>query len=141
MASKLIYTFRTFRHKDVIDKPFIFGNLKKDLASLQDLLIVQRPKYIIGVANTNSFSRIEPVAVNIFSKNKKVSKDGPDEFRLFIPKFAPFATSDKYTTSFCNWTMYKIARFIDSNGLDTKLIFVHVNSDDIGGLLGFIDSL
>ena len=133
----LIYTFRTnpFKNKLLEKFPnlFIFGKLKEDFNKLSESIINNNPDYILGIASSNN-SRFEPVAINKFKKTKKISIQGQKQYDLFIPQ-SNIKKSFSPTDSFCNWTMYKIAEFIEKNKLSTKLIFAHLEQNDLPNLI------
>lgn len=138
----VVYTFRTFASKheleNIFGQVFVFSKLKEDLATMKRLLLLQKPPYILGIASTKGYSRLERYAVNKFN-NKSLQINGPDKLYLHIPpnKKSLFHVSEKPTHSFCNWTMYHLQTFILQAGLDTKLIFVHVSVHDLGRLESF----
>lgn len=140
----IAHTFRTFPFKqeveDIFGKTFVFGKLKADFEEFSNT-IKNDVDYIVGVALSEKETRIEPLAVNQFSGDKKIEKDGAEQIELFIPSFNKFHIAPKYTSSFCNWTIYKIANYIALNSLKTKLIFVHINKYDINKLNEFFDTI
>jgi pyrrolidone-carboxylate peptidase len=131
----MIYTFRTSPFKDELQKQFkevfIFGSLKKDFEEFKRKIAESKPKYIIGIAKTENNSQFETTAINQFNSTKKINAEGKLEFNLHIPTNNPFKISKKASDSFCNWTMYKIAQYIEENKLDTKIIFIHLNQLDL----------
>lgn len=135
----LIYTFRTFpRLSDLESKfgsIFVFSSLKKDLEVFWALIEDAHPRYILGVAATKRKSQIEPVAVNSFGKDKLVLKEAPAKFELHVPEYrADFVISPGPTHSYCNWTMFRIRHFLDSYNKNIKLLFIHINPNDLGSL-------
>jgi len=133
----LVYTFRAYPHieklKEIFPDVFIFGNLKEDMKEFEQLLIKNQDG-ILGIANTKNQSRIEAVAVNKFNKGK-LDKYGIDEIRLYIdPRLKRIKLAKRPTSTFCNWTMYKIQSFIDSQHLSNNFSFVHLNSRDFNEL-------
>jgi hypothetical protein len=138
--NSIIYTFRTFPYKAEVGANFVFGNLKRDFDDFKVLLDTE-PENIVGVALTNGKSKIETRGVNRFGKTKTIVKDGVGEFSLHIPELKLFPVSGAYTTSFCNWTMYRISEFIFAKKLKTKLTFVHINKSDIPQLKDLIKNL
>ncbi|MGD9276612.1 MAG: hypothetical protein PVJ67_05550 [Candidatus Pacearchaeota archaeon] len=137
---KIIYTFRTNPFREELNKNFknliVFGKLKEDLKKLRENLIREKPNFIIGCAKANR-SCIESIAINKFN-NKNVSKDGKEFYKLFVPKTNLFSISKKGTSSFCNWTMYKISEIILEDNLDTKVIFIHFKEEDFERLMKFL---
>lgn len=136
----LIYTFRSYPHTSALQSAFIFGPLNQDFERLKDEIYARKPKYIIGIARTTDCSRIEPVTVNKFGKQKKIIVGGPDSYNLFLPSQDKFKTSDRFTTSFCNWTMYRISNFIEINKINSKVVFIHLNDTDLPLLNDFIEN-
>lgn len=131
----MCYTFRTFPELNILEKyfgqVFVFGKLKENLEKFKEIILEQDPDLILGIAN-NKKSSIKPIAINNFGKNKKVSKEGKNFYDLFIPeelsKVIPISRFKDDT--FCNWTAYKIAEYIEENNLETRLSFVHLNMKD-----------
>lgn len=133
----LVYTFRTYPFieelKKIFPDVFIFGNLKEDMTVFKQLL-KKGDEYILGIADTKSSSRIEPTAINKFNKGK-LEAAGPDQVALFIdPRLKGIKVAQYPTTTFCNWTMYRIQRFIDSGDVSSNFSFVHINVKDLGKL-------
>ena len=131
----LIYSFRTFpelkKLQGTVGNFFTFGSLISDLKKFEAIIEATKPQYILGIAGTDKQSRLEPLAINQFGKDKKVIKDGPGQVELATPDIEGFVVSTKPTSSFCNWTMYQLQRYIDSKQLNTKLVFMHLNPKDI----------
>lgn len=138
----LYYTFKTNRHIDQLAeklKPlFVFGSLKSDLKQLAELIATQRPAQIIGIAIIKGGSRWETKAVNVFNSTKKVSSSGKAGYDLKVPTGTTLGISNRTTTTFCNWTMYKISQLIDQNNYKTSLSFVHLNPNDIQKALEYL---
>jgi hypothetical protein len=132
---QLIYTFRTTPFKEQIrtyaSDTFVFGNLKVDFAVLSQKILKEKPDHIIGIAQTAGVSRMEPFAINQFHKTKQISAAGPKTISLYVPHKTPFKQAIKPTDSFCNWTAYKIAEFVADNALTTKVMFMHVQENDL----------
>lgn len=133
----LIYSFRTNRHKEFLQQSFehvfIFENtLKEEFERLKTLILTKKPDWIIGIGMIKRKRAVfDYAAINKFHKNGSVTKNGKEEYPLFIPddgaqsfKKAPFTTN-----SFCNWTAYKIAEFIEKNNLQIKSSFIHLHED------------
>ena len=137
---KIYYTFRTNKDITRIKESgkflFVFGNLKQDLQKFFNILSESAVDSIVGLAEIKGVSRVESVAVNAFGKNKKICKSGPDSFKLDLLKDNIFKVSKSHTTSFCNWTMYKISEHIQNNKLLIKHSFIHYNKADIELVLG-----
>ena len=131
----LIYTFRTCPFKDKLQEYFpelfVFGNLKQDMNVFCQQILEKKPKHILGIAK-GDFSRCEIVAINRFN-NKKINKTGTNEYKLEIIR--TIQESNQPTHSFCNWTMYKIAEFIDKQNMDIKLSFIHSTKQDVDKIL------
>lgn len=125
------YTFRTCRFRDKISDAFVFGKLKYDFAIFSEKILKEKPELIVGIANGSRLSCFESKAVNRFNNVKKVSKDGKDSFDLHVLEKLDFIVSNKTTDSFCNWTAYKTMELLKENGLDTKLVFIHLAEKDL----------
>lgn len=136
---KIYYTFRTNKNITRIEESgeslFVFGNLKQDLQKFFNILSKSTIDSIVGLAEIKSVSRVESMAVNAFGKNKKICKSGPNSFALDLYKENIFKVSKSHTTSFCNWTMYKISEYIQNNKLLIKHSFIHYNKADIDKVL------
>jgi hypothetical protein len=138
----LIYTFRTYPHieklKEIFPNVFVFGSLKKDMKVFEQLILNSRED-ILGIAHTNSQSRIETTTVNRFNRGK-LEKSGPDELKLYInSQLKDIKLAQRPTTAFCNWTMYKTQSFIDLHELNNNFSFVHLNPKDISKLSILLD--
>lgn len=133
----LIYTFRTFPKraelKSEFNHVFTFGKLNEDLARFFDLVDKIQPSLIVGVAATKDQSRFEPLAINRFQKSKKVSHGQPDALELAIPDLTntSFEIATLPTSSFCNWTAYKIKNHLQSSQPAPTFYFVHINPKDL----------
>jgi len=142
MKNILVYTFRTFPYiselEDIFGKIFVLGKLKKGLEILGNKIKSEKTDLVLGIAkSTKAFSTFEPTAINKFNQNGKVSANGKVSYPLFVPdlKNTPFKISDQPTTSFCNYSAYKTAKFINTHDIPTKLSFVHILKKDIPRLL------
>lgn len=136
----VVYTFRTFPYRKEIGANFVFGKMNEDFEVFKASLDAE-PDFVVGVALTDGKSRIESRCVNKFGKEKTIIKGGSDEFPLYIPKLDLLPVSHAHTTTFCNWTMYKISQYIQTKKLNTKLIFVHTNKSDILKVTDLIKNL
>ena len=131
MSNMIVYTFRTFpeieKLKKIFGEVFVFGKLKEDLEKFINIIETKKPKYILGVAKGNNVSQLEKYAINKFGKTGIIDKNGSELIELYVPKELKkdFKVSAKPTSSFCNWTMYKIGSYLLENKLKTKLMFVH----------------
>lgn len=140
-----LYTFRTFPHRQFLEsvpKTFIFNKLKQDSITICSQIRASQPDIVLGFASKDcSPSQFEKLAVNRFHGHKKISSTGPDNFLLHIPPELPanFVISNKTSHSFCNWTMYMIANYLFQNNLKTKLMFTHVDKDDLSGLQRWVN--
>ncbi|HEY1074444.1 MAG TPA: hypothetical protein VGE59_01945 [Patescibacteria group bacterium] len=85
------------------------------------------PRYILGIGNAH-VTQYESIALNQFH-GKAIDKTGPSSYALSIPRTG-IPISTKGTKSFCNWTMYKLAQFIEQEGLDAELFFLHTARSD-----------
>lgn len=142
----LVYTFRTFPYKSALskfcDNYFVFGKLKDDLKKFVRIVGQRRPDLIVGIAKSSkNYSRFERKAINQFNKTGVISKDGAPSYKLYYPSkgYKAIKLSDKPTDSFCNWTMYKIAEYINKS--KTRLMFVHIKEKDIKKLLIYLSRI
>lgn len=110
---------------------FVFDQIKKDWEVFRKQILTKKPDLILGVAKGGKYSRIEPIAINKFGKLGRVEKDGPEEVKLWIPEGNMMKVSQEPSRSFCNWTMYKIARLIETEKLPTRLSFTHLGKDGL----------
>ncbi|MBI2102319.1 hypothetical protein HYT55_00635 [Candidatus Woesearchaeota archaeon] len=138
MAIILAYTFRTFPYPEElrkeVDSLFIFGKLKEDVQRFSKLIFEQKPTMIIGVASTHSgHSLFEPKAVNRFNRTGIVIKEGEEELLLNVPDLqsTTFRVSRKPSSTFCNYTMYRIKSFLEREKLTIPFAFTHVKREDI----------
>lgn len=133
----LVYTFRSYPHLKELERifpdVFVFGSLRDDIVLFREL-IKDTGSNVLGIADSVGQSRIEPIAINKFN-NGKLEMAGPDEVGLFLdPCLDALEIAKKPTSTFCNWTMYRIQRFIDEERLKCKLTFVHINANDLSKL-------
>lgn len=139
MMRIFVYTFRTFPYIEELKQEFgenfmILGKLKEDLERFFGLITKEKPTMILGVALSNSGqSYFEPKTINRFNRNAKIIKNGKDELSLFVPKVkeTPFRISQKATSSFCNYSMYKVESFLEREKLTIPFSFVHMDKKDI----------
>jgi pyrrolidone-carboxylate peptidase len=128
-----MYTFRTFPLIEELKRAYprliILGELNKDIKLIKDEIIETKSAVVVGIAKSNGGSVLESIAINRFNK-MRISKLGPEKFDLFIPEQPVFKKSNKPTSSFCNWSMYKILQFVKEKNLNCRLIFIHVNLSD-----------
>lgn len=143
----LVYTFSTFPHIQKLEEGFgdvfIFQKLKKDLEDFKELVLKKRPDCILGVAKSRGTkSRFEKYALNRFHGDKKIIKRGEERLEMYIPKFVPssFLISFKPTDTFCNWTMYRISKWLETNHIETKLVFIHVLAKDMDEVLKLLQN-
>ncbi|NMC36056.1 hypothetical protein GYA49_03340 [Candidatus Beckwithbacteria bacterium] len=141
----LVYSFKTFPYKkeieDIFPSIFYFYKLTKDIETFKQLIIQNKPDYVVGIAfKKYGQSCFEPQTVNIFNKKAKITRNGIDSYNLFIPTYLNFKTSNYQSRSFCNWTMYKVSEFINWQHLATKLIFTHISRKDIIHLRKFYEN-
>ncbi len=139
----MIYTFKSFPFiNEITDfNPFVLTKLKLDIENFKEQVLLKKPKVIIGIAkNRYRFSRFETKSLNIFHKHKNISKGGKDTYKLFYPKdgFLSIKPNYNYSTSFCNWTSYKIAEFTDNINLDIKQQFIHIHKSHLGVLISYL---
>jgi hypothetical protein len=135
MRKILVYTFRTFPHTDKLKSIFnnvsVFGELKIDIKQFTSKILKEKPDLILGIALSKGISVFEPKTVNKFNSGK-IKKDGKDELQLFVPM--AFKTSSKPSSSFCNYSMYKIRSFLEENNLNIPFGFAHINENEISCL-------
>lgn len=142
MVNVLFYTFKSFPFKDVLpSNTFILGKLSSDIKDFQQTISKSQPELIIGVGAVRDFSRFERIAINKFNKGK-VSRNLIEYYDLSFPEngFENIKLSYKPTKSFCNWSAFKLAEFIEQNKLDSRLSFVHINRRDKSELIKYIKS-
>jgi len=140
----LCYTFRT--NKLIInqfgsDQIFVFDKLKKDYDEFTKIILEKKPDYIVGMAINNNLkqSQFEKIVLNKFN-NKKVSKYNlKNSYELNVFDELNFIVNKKGTTSFCNWTAFKIQEFIEEKKLKTKQIFLHLKTEDVNKLFNFLN--
>ncbi|HIG94684.1 MAG: hypothetical protein QT05_C0024G0014 [archaeon GW2011_AR13] len=137
MVEILVYTFENFPQinelKNNFGDVFIFKKLREDIDSFCKKIIEVKPKLILGVAKSKKYSYFEPLTINRFNKSKKVINSLNEEFILDIPNLnnTNFLIRKRPTTSFCNYSMYKIKNFLEENGLEIPFSFVHIKQQDI----------
>jgi hypothetical protein len=141
--SILFYTFRTNTFKGELKESFpdlfVFGKLNEDFVEFRKRVIEDKPGLIIGCAKSDR-SCFEIKAINKFNSGN-IIREGKDKFDLFVPSFGLFRKSLMPTTSFCNWTMYKISDLIEEQRLDSKLSFIHFKEEDYPKLIRLIEDL
>ena len=129
MNKLLIYTFRTFPRIEELRKLypelFVFGKLRNDFDEFKVQIQLKQPTIILGIGRGKT-TRFESIALNKFNQNR-INKQGRESYKLFVPKIETIPTAVSGTTSFCNWTMYKVAEFIEQEKLSTHLTFLHVD--------------
>lgn len=132
----LFYTMPTFNYIDLLKKNFsnvfkLDKKMKKSLSELEKIIIKTKPAIIVGLAHQ---PRNKPFfytkAVNRFHITKSVVKDGPQEYKLYVPaniKEKGFSAKPprKYPT-FCNWAAYKMQHFIEVGGLNLRHAYAHI---------------
>ena len=88
--------------------------------------------------SNSEHSYFESRTVNRFNRNAKVIKEEKAEFSLFVPpvKENNFRISMKSTSSFCNYSMYKIKSFLETKKLTIQFTFtfIHIKKEDIKSL-------
>lgn len=135
----IIYSFRTAPFKDKLleinTNSFIFSKLNEDFDMLSRQILKEKPDYIIGIAHSNNESRFESKTINQFNKKKKIALEGPRQLDLHVPQDAIFKVAGNASDSFCNWTAYKISKLVHDHKLGTKVVFAHVNENDLNPLL------
>ncbi len=143
MSNVLFYTFKSFPFSDSLpENSFVLAKLNSDIKLLEERILNDKPEIVIGVGLVRGFSRFERIAVNKFNK-VKVNKNSQESFSLVFPEkgFENIKLSYKPTRSFCNWSAFKLAEFIEENNLDLKLSFLHINRKDKLELIKYVASL
>ena len=134
-----IYTFRTFPYKrelkSIFNNVIILDKIKDDLNKLCSKIQLEKPDLILGIAKSDNISKIEKYAINQFHKNKKVLNIKNYKYILDIPNNLPFIINNKPTDSFCNYSMFKIKYFLNSNNLNIPFTFVHITEQDLQKLI------
>lgn len=134
----LFYTFRTNRFiehfTDCGVDLFVFGPLKRDLGRFTELVEQLKPTHIVGLATVNGRSRWETVAANNFN-GKNIVASGIGTYELSVPESTQFRLSKRTTSSFCNWTMYKIAELVALKRLKSKVLFLHFNPAEVNNVI------
>jgi hypothetical protein len=142
MKKIFLYTFRTNPTIDTLRSVCgditVLGSLRKEIGLLCDRLLLEKPEYVLGLASSKRRSVIEGVAVNDIHGNL-INKGGRGEMLLYVPSSTPFVLSKRVTRTFCNYSMYRVAEFIERNNLKTKLMFVHLNQKDESKLKHFLN--
>lgn len=144
MNKTLFYTFRTNKDLDFFKRSedfFVFGFLKKDIVKFQNIIEKSRPRFVLGIAKIRGRSRAESKTVTRFGANGVINKNGKDSYNLEIVSGTFFRTSKVPSTSFCNWTMYKIKEYVDASHINACVSFVHYNSVDRDTLLALCRQL
>jgi len=143
MPTIQIYTFKNCPYKKSLPGNFFeFEKLKDDFVRFAEIVETKQPGLILGVAKSSlKESKFETRTVNVFNKTKKVNQKGKEEFSLDYPTngFRSISLNESYTDSFCNWTMYKIAEYIDHS--KTKLQFIHIDEKDLGDLREYFSKI
>lgn len=137
MEKTLVYTFKTFPYKD--DLPFekfsVLEKLNDDIKNFCHEILLTKPDRIVGFAkSTGKFSTIERYTINQFNRNKKILNNAPEIYELDVPadlkRYFPVVRSTP-TKSFCNFSMFKIKRFLEENNLNIPFTFIHVLQNDL----------
>src|SRR3989339_830645 len=110
-----------------------FKILIKTIDSFCKKILEVKPKLILGVAKSKKYSYFEPETINRFNKSKKVISSLNEEFILDIPNLdnTNCLIRKRPTTSFCNYSMYKIKNFLEENNLEIPFSFVHIKQQDM----------
>lgn len=137
----LVYTFKTFPYIEELKAEFsdihIFSKLKIDIKAFLKLVCACKPTHIIGIAKSHSLkSYFEPVTINRFNKSGEVVKQAGDTYDLYVPAQLepPFQLSSGPSTSFCNYSMFKISHFLAQENIKTRFSFIHIGQSGIGQL-------
>lgn len=120
-----VYTFRSVGvPADLRDRVFVLSQLDRDIVNLCQLIQLHSPSWILGVGN-GVVTQYESTVKNVFHRSKRVLLDGPDAFSLFVP-VTDLSICNVPTDSFCNWSAYRIAAFLQTERLTIPLSFLHV---------------
>ncbi len=111
-----------------MNEVFWFKKLKKDLAEFTKSIAITKPDIILGISGISGESRMETRAINKFNKGT-ISRNSREFYVLYCPKVG-LNKAKRPSHSFCNWTMFKIAELIEKMKIDTKLVFLHVGTDN-----------
>lgn len=145
IKSLMVYTLsNNSLLNDIFNDIYVMHSLKRDIKQFCDQISKKKPKYILGLADGHyKNSKIEPIAINVFNKNKKIIKGGQDKLSLFTPGFTneAFGISNYPTDSFCNYSMYKIQHFLVENYLESKFVFIHINLNDLELLSNYLEKV
>ena len=110
--------------------------MRRDLDALAERILAERPELVVGLGRSNA-SRYEQATQNLFH-GREIIKGAPIEYPLYIPD-ADWPTNNGLTSSFCNWSAYRLAHFIATNDLPTKLAFLHLTTTEAASF-GFFGS-
>jgi shikimate kinase len=102
--------------------------MRRDLDMLAERIQRERPALVIGLGRTNTTSGYEYAAQNLFH-GREIIKYAPTEYPLFIPN-TDWPTNSGLTSSFCNWSAFRLAHLIATNELPTKLAFLHLTKTE-----------
>ncbi len=136
----LTYVFESFKLKSYLG---VLGDLvvvkkpKTDVDYLCSLLFSNNYDLVLGVARNNWQSKLEPVAINNVHGHK-IDKNGVEKLPLFVPSPIIFSVSSRTTRTFCNYTMYKVAKYLKDERLKTKFVFFHLRERDTEKMVSFI---
>ncbi|PKN02945.1 hypothetical protein CVU76_02885 [Candidatus Dojkabacteria bacterium HGW-Dojkabacteria-1] len=145
MNNILIYTFRTFPWiediKSISKDIVVLDTLKIDIIEVEKKLKQNKYVFVLGIAKGRHSSVFETKGVNQFNKGK-ILTDGKEEYPLYFPKqgFENIKVNKGYTTSFCNWGMYRVSKLIEESSHESKHMFVHIKEEDIPVLSRYITS-
>ncbi len=131
----LVYVFRTFpyisRLQEKFENVIIVEKPRRDSEKVMSELLKSKPEFALGVAQMKySVSQFEKVAINKFHKRGLVVSGAPDNYELFIPAgdIGDFRIAPRPSQTFCNYVMFRVSNFIDSQNLGTKNMFVHISN-------------
>lgn len=137
----LFFTFEWSSARAAVEEQelhFLLSNkLTKDLPLLCEYIEQIKPSIVIGFSNSHwkKVSFIEPQAVNIFHKTKKIIKDGPAIINLTIPKLniSHIRINSRIDDTFCNYAAYRVANFCLPMGI--KTIYIHNTKNQIHSII------
>ena len=139
MNNVLIYTFRTFpwinELKNISENVIVLDKLKEDINKVEQQLNTKKYNFILGIAKGGKKSVFESKGMNKFNK-KIISKSGEDSYLLNYPinGYKDIGINKSYTTSFCNWGIYRVGKLLSDNRIETKHSFVHILEKDMSNL-------
>ncbi len=141
-AKVLIYTFRTNQNIEqflnitglsLVTPVFVINKPSEDIPKLLDLIKLNKPDWVIGFASVRrGTSRWEGVCQNKFSRGKVGANSPFEVLSLERPDFLgalnDIKTERRIGDTFCNQAAFKVAEYIELEGLRTKSGFLHLRA-------------